>query len=313
MGVFLLLYLKDFLFNKCEHIIPYLGNISCRINFSGWYRHKKSIPNRHEFYLITRGSGTLYINQKEYEVQQGSIVYIPSIAGLEYWLVPDKGLLDYYSINFSVSIVHHVAEVWSYDEKTNFHHNTFQYSPENEWSFLPRSDPFELSYTQIYENYSSIEKTLEKISKSRNSIQEQDYWNQSILMQQFLYEITHQRYYSKENGTNTMRVNQIINLINRHYDQKFELVDLCNEVKLSPCYFIKIFKNLTTHTPIEYLNIVRINKAKELLVETNLSISQIAVQVGYQDLYYFSKKFKKIIGISPQKFRHFFDYKDVMD
>lgn len=57
----------------------------------------------------------------------------------------------------------------------------------------------------------------------------------------------------------------------------------------------------------EYLNMIRVNKAKELLKTTDKKIYQIADQVGFNDSYYFSSWFKKIVGVTPTTYRENLD------
>ena len=73
----------------------------------------------------------------------------------------------------------------------------------------------------------------------------------------------------------------------------------CN---LSTDYFSHQFKTLTGYAPVQYLNRLRIEKAKELLLTEDLSVSEVAALVGYKDPLYFSKAFKKATGSSPKMF-----------
>jgi YesN/AraC family two-component response regulator len=69
---------------------------------------------------------------------------------------------------------------------------------------------------------------------------------------------------------------------------------------LSPVYISKIFKEETGESPINYLIKIRLEKAKDILLNSDSgSIKNIANQVGYDDVYHFSKLFKKYYGISP--------------
>jgi AraC-like DNA-binding protein len=79
-----------------------------------------------------------------------------------------------------------------------------------------------------------------------------------------------------------------------------------NIVKKLPIGYSKLrrdFKNSTGQSPNQYLLNLKLDKAKELLTGTNLSISEIAYQVGFESLFYFSKQFKNKNGISPKFYR----------
>lgn len=79
--------------------------------------------------------------------------------------------------------------------------------------------------------------------------------------------------------------------------------DIAEALCFSKNYFGQLFKSETGMTVNEYLNFLRVDRAKKLLRETNLKIYEIAYQTGFSDHFYFSIVFKKIIGISPKEYR----------
>lgn len=68
-------------------------------------------------------------------------------------------------------------------------------------------------------------------------------------------------------------------------------------------YFSSLFKKETGRNFTDYLTELRMNKAKELLREKDIMVSDVAEMVGYNDLKYFSRLFKKITGISPSDYK----------
>ncbi|WP_041741769.1 helix-turn-helix domain-containing protein [Caldicellulosiruptor kronotskyensis] len=81
------------------------------------------------------------------------------------------------------------------------------------------------------------------------------------------------------------------------------LSDIAEVCGISPNYFCKIFKEETGKSFVDFLNELRINKAKELLLSTNLKSYEVAEKVGFSDYKYFSMIFKKYTGLSPRKFK----------
>lgn len=76
------------------------------------------------------------------------------------------------------------------------------------------------------------------------------------------------------------------------------------EIDVTPYYFSRLFKEETGINFIEYVNKLRIDKAKELLnSDGNMSIKEICMEVGFSDPNYFSRQFKKYAGISPTEYR----------
>lgn len=99
-------------------------------------------------------------------------------------------------------------------------------------------------------------------------------------------------------------VKKIIKYLQENYDKKISLDQIAGNMYLSPVYISKIFKEKTGDSPINYLIRIRLEKAKEMLEgDGNESIKQIASNVGYDDVYHFSKLFKKYYGISPLNYR----------
>lgn len=91
--------------------------------------------------------------------------------------------------------------------------------------------------------------------------------------------------------------------IHDHYRESVSLEDVAEYVELTPTYFTKLFKDQTQQTFIDYVTDYRIEKSKELLRQTNLSLKEIAYEVGYKDPNYYSRVFKKWTNLSPKQFR----------
>jgi AraC-like DNA-binding protein len=85
--------------------------------------------------------------------------------------------------------------------------------------------------------------------------------------------------------------------------QPHPISELAQEAGYSPDHFARIFKQTIGISPQAYVIRVRIDRAKQLLVESSLSISQIADVLGYEDLYFFSRQFKRKTGKTPRAYR----------
>ncbi|MDI6618481.1 MAG: AraC family transcriptional regulator [Clostridiales bacterium] len=91
--------------------------------------------------------------------------------------------------------------------------------------------------------------------------------------------------------------------IHSKYNEKIHLEDACKHSMMSKTYFCYIFKSLTGKTFNEYLSNLRITKAMELLLNTNMSIMEVCFEVGFNDETYFCKTFKKLVGVSPKQYK----------
>ena len=74
-------------------------------------------------------------------------------------------------------------------------------------------------------------------------------------------------------------------------------------MNISPYYFSKLFKEETGGNFIDYVTAIRMEKAKELLSSTDKSMKEICSAVGYQDPNYFSRSFKKNVGVTPTEYK----------
>lgn len=92
-------------------------------------------------------------------------------------------------------------------------------------------------------------------------------------------------------------------LLDRGYDTPITIEDLSREVALSPYYLIRTFKHVYKQTPHQYLMQRRIARSKELLRDSDLSITEICAAVGFESLGSFSTLFRKIAGVSPRAYR----------
>lgn len=104
-------------------------------------------------------------------------------------------------------------------------------------------------------------------------------------------------------ATSLLRVADVIAQLEKGYMRPWTLDDLVQTANMSKGNLIRIFKNATNQTPIEYLIDIRIQHANDLLRKTNLSITEIAYQVGFNDGNYFSRLFKKVQHCSPREYR----------
>jgi AraC-like DNA-binding protein/ligand-binding sensor protein len=91
--------------------------------------------------------------------------------------------------------------------------------------------------------------------------------------------------------------------IEEHQSEDLSLSEVAKAVNCSTFYFCKMFKKTTSLHFTEYLARVRIEKAKNLLLNPNLRISEIAYEVGFQSLTHFNRVFRRLVGESPTEYR----------
>lgn len=108
---------------------------------------------------------------------------------------------------------------------------------------------------------------------------------------------------TNENDEFELPIIQAIEYIDNNINENITLEKISFICNLSQCYFSKLFKKETGLTFINYLNSRKISKAKELLVNTDEPINNIAINLGFEDCGYFIRVFKKAEKITPKKYR----------
>lgn len=91
--------------------------------------------------------------------------------------------------------------------------------------------------------------------------------------------------------------------IDKHFQKDMSLDDISRELNISPYYFSKLFKEETGENFVEYVTGRRMNRAKQLLKNSEMSIKEVCAEAGYSDPNYFSRIFKKYQGVSPTEYK----------
>jgi two-component system response regulator YesN len=109
-------------------------------------------------------------------------------------------------------------------------------------------------------------------------------------------------YEARRSFTNK-EVADAVQYIRRYCQRDLSLKEIADEVGMSPNYFSTLFAKETGHSVIDYIQLLRVEKAKRLLTESRLKSYEVAAQVGFTDHSYFSKVFKKLTGFNPREYR----------
>jgi AraC-like DNA-binding protein len=99
------------------------------------------------------------------------------------------------------------------------------------------------------------------------------------------------------------KVLEIVQYINKHYEEPLRLSTISGQFYISPSYLSKVFKSVTGFVLTDYVNIVRVKEAQRLLRDTDWSITEISERVGFDNFSHFGKMFKRISSLSPRAYR----------
>ena len=108
---------------------------------------------------------------------------------------------------------------------------------------------------------------------------------------------------SKENSDSVSRIAPVIKYIKSNYYKNIKLSELSSIIHVCDNHLIRLFKSVTNKTPVNYINDVRIEHALKLLINSELSITEISYKVGFSNVNYMSNIFKTNLKISPSQYR----------
>lgn len=130
---------------------------------------------------------------------------------------------------------------------------------------------------------------------SINTLQEAITWFNSMVDEIIKSSISH-------NKKHTEIINQINTYIEENFSTSISLSNIADKFFINKNYLCDIYKSETNSTINDYITTLRIDKSKELIRDTNLTLTQISYEVGYQNTSYFNRVFKKKTGISPSEY-----------
>ncbi len=193
-----------------------------------------------------------------------------------------------------------------YDELRESYYRV-KYVPYDKLRFMVRLLSLMANYIVGVESELFLQREL--IKKTREIYKKE---KERIRLEKELKDLTisileHQKKGLENNGNYSKDSNYIIAkaqlFIKDNLQKNLKLDEVAKAIYLSPNYFSYLFKVKTGYTFSQYLNRVRIERSKDLLKNTDLSIKEIVFSVGFNDYNYFNKVFKNIVGIPPAKFR----------
>lgn len=236
------------------------------------YSHNKEVnringfPFR-QFLQCVKGSGILTIDGKEYTINKDTAFILPKNVPHKYIKTSDEWLLDW--IVFSGSCLESIIEKL----------------------LIP-------SFA-VYENKFSheIHNTIQKIIKLYQKKPMDRVMRASAESYETLLKI------KSLSGTRN-RLSPVTEYIYNHISEEISLKNLSDTLKVTPEHLCRLFKSEFNMRPFEFVNRERIHLSKHLLFETDLNISEISYKCGFSNENYFRETFKKLVGVSPSRYRN---------
>ena len=167
--------------------------------------------------------------------------------------------------------------------------------------------------TQLFTSFPKEDFGIRKLAESFFPLIRSNPEGQEFMITGFLYQLymtaieNHFFLADRESQSVSIRkmqkIDPVIEFIKENYMHPIYVDTLAGIVKMSPRYFSSLFKSVTTMSPLDYVNLFRINKACALLSESAISVTDVAYKCGFNDSSYFSRIFRKYKGVSPIAFR----------
>ena len=276
-----------------QNALPFCAEILKIMKFSlavdsGVVHERTSTDYELDFYVS--GSRSMRINEKSYDIEAGSMIFRrPGDHTIS------RGGYNCYTMTLDFSGNRKMVS-GGYDR--NDPSNTMQAPSDNAMlSLIPShfvvGDPS--VYIALYDQLCYLDQNVQ--SKEAAAI---------LLNRLFflvLSDVFHARYSNSDHTRESRVLTETCKYVQENFYRSISIEELAANVSFSPSYFCKLFKKAANTTPAEYVISVRLSNAKLLLLETNLTMSQIAEMCGFCDASYFSYYFKKSFGKTPLEYR----------
>ncbi len=166
------------------------------------------------------------------------------------------------------------------------------------------NNPFQLQYACKPHAPVVLYRHMESMYEEWNRRQIKERFQAKIQFYQFVHTLVDQLQLQGVAPKDTDVVEQIVQYIHQRYHEPISLESMAEVWNYSIQHLSKQFKRRTGRSPIEYVIQTRIAKAKELLIQTDATVQEIAINVGYSDVFYFTRLFKKQVGSTPIQYKN---------
>ena len=240
-------------------------------------------------YVIT-GEITVFLNDMVVKGKTGDFIFIEPEA--VHYIKSGNELLMFKSLVFDLRVLKGCAD--------DFCHN--EVAKPLALHQMKISDKINFSSTN-YDTIKTVFFELAKCCENKNKFYQLE---AKCLIFKFFYELLNGNHFSQVNVLSnklTTAVRSSLDYIQNNYSEELTTRSISNHVHYNEYYFMRIFKKYTGKTIVEYLTECRLEKAKELLRDSDVTIEEVAYQVGFSTTSYFISKFREVNNITPGEFR----------
>jgi AraC-like DNA-binding protein/mannose-6-phosphate isomerase-like protein (cupin superfamily) len=241
------------------------------------YRRRIKGADEHIFIYCVEGRGSITLNKQNYNIEAGEFFVVPKKVR-HFYGAKETNPWTIYWVHFAGS----KADAFT------------KYLKENLNSFKKSIDYSE----KRIEIFDSIYERFERGYSIENMI------CANLCFSHFLSSLLQPERSFNQNGKQEEDIiNKVIDFMKKNIDAMCTLAEMAHEINISASHLSSIFKHRTGYPPMEYFNHLKVQKACQYLMFTELRINEIAAKIGIDDPYYFSRFFKRRIGVSPHEYR----------
>ncbi|MEK3768932.1 AraC family transcriptional regulator [Paenibacillus sp. FSL R7-0048] len=253
-----------------------------------------SMPSRHyhdayEILYLISGDFYYFIGDRTYQVAGGTLLFM-DIHEMHKLVNSGCNMYERVTLLFKKEFLQHFCTGSQCEELLE----------------LFKSDYRALKMTGMDQYF--IEQLFQKmIQEGKKQARGYEQYQQILLVELLLY-LNRKLFDSRvasfvESNRTHKKVLDIVNYVNQHYMEPLKLCEISRQFEISSSYLCRTFKESTGFSFIEYINNIRIKKARDLLVGSSFNVTEIAGMVGFDNTSHFGRTFKLIMGISPLCFR----------
>jgi len=245
----------------------------------------------HDFCEITyvkSGKGLYMVNGSCYDLTPGDIIIFNNVEPHGWQVVDNR--MEVSVITFAASLVSDPGNV---------------FSGEYLKPFIERGSNFQ---NRIKATDSTTHIIKEIMDEIKTEISERESGYKNMVKADMLRILTYLiRYYQTdddqliERKKNLKRLEPALFYLNSHYTEAIKLEDVSKIVYMSPNYFSTYFKKATGRSLVEYVNLLRLKRVRELYLTTDRSMADLAMECGFRNISNFYRIYKKYLGELPNK------------
>lgn len=244
----------------------------------------------HEFIYILSGNARIRIGTDLFELKEGECAYVKP-GEMHSISTDDESSLDYYAVVFHPSFLTSELDICNKYLNSKYVIKSYFTSDTEEQKIIPE---------MVYQLCTSL---IEKSFAYELKVKAYLFHIFAQIFEHELFEIA-----SCDNKKVVEKLGKVISYIHTNCRSYITVEELAKVSGYSASHFSRFFKELTGKTPIDYINRQRIYSACEMLKQTNLSIIEVSLECGFENVGYFIKTFKKYTDYTPQRYKQNYNH-----